>query len=222
MFSNLHIKAKIRASAVVYVHFIYIKIHTFLKDGVKASEKITALLRLQQLPHIPEGLKNCVLQKVKVVKKKRKTSQLQKNKTNKNNKTKNSFGVVADKFEGSAWTVLLNSSWDLCVQSDSPLHTVALCPLITLVDGDVMLCPAPCAAPRGSAVSGTKGRLCRVHTGIRDELAKKPPKKQGDFFFFSFRVSHFALTARQTWTLGVNNSLTEQSHINSFSVKVVG
>lgn len=58
-----------------------------------------------------------------------------------------------------------------------------LCPLITLVEGDVMLCPGLCAAPRGAAVSGTQGRLCRAHNGTRDELAqnKTRQKKRGAF-----------------------------------------
>lgn len=30
-----------------------------------------------------------------------------------------------------------------------------------------------CAAPRGPAVSGTQGRLCLMHNGMRDEMTKK-------------------------------------------------
>lgn len=43
----------------------------------------------------------------------------------------------------------------------------------TLVEGDVMLLSCLCAAPRGPAVSGTPGHLCRVRSNTRDEVARQ-------------------------------------------------
>lgn len=48
-----------------------------------------------------------------------------------------------------------------------------LCPSNTLVEGDVMFCPACCAAPQGPLVRGTQGRLCIVHNGMRWVGTKK-------------------------------------------------
>lgn len=49
---------------------------------------------------------------------------------------------------------------------------------MALANGDVMFFPACCVAPQGPVVSGTRGCLCIVHKGMRDELAQKKGRKK--------------------------------------------